>query len=172
MDAEYKTLPKRNGRSDGSYNNIAKAKFFTNYFNIEIDPKKQKIYQYDFKLPEEVPQNSNIYHEAVKSIKKFLKDEYGYLVHKGQMFWGTKSSKVPTTQKCVFRFQETDFSYEALIKQTRELNMSDLDSPENRMQLLQILNIDLKSTLRNAKMTELGKVGQFYPKDQHKERIQ
>ena len=49
--------------------------------------------------------------------------------------------------------------------------MSELDTPDNRMQLLQILNIDLKSTLRNAKMTELGKIGQFYPKDQHKERI-
>ena len=87
------------------------------------------------------------------------------------MFWGSKPQKVPTTQKCQFKFQESPYEYEALIKQTRELNMSELDSEDNRMQLLQILNIDLKSTLRNAKMTELGKIGQFYPKDEHKERI-
>ena len=87
------------------------------------------------------------------------------------MFWGAKPQKVPTTQKCHFRYQETDYDFEALIKQTRELTMSDLDNENDRMQLLQILNIDLKNTLRNSKMTELGKIGQFYPKDQHKERI-
>lgn len=171
MDADYKILPKRNGKTDGSFNNIAKCKFFTNYFNIQIDPKKQKIYQFDFKLPEEVPQNSNLYHEAIKSIKKFLKEEYSYLVHKGQMFWGLKASKVPTTQKCKFQYQDTEYQFQAIIRQTRELNIPDLDTEEYRQQLLQILNIDLKNTLRNSKMTELGKVGQFYPKDQHLERI-
>ena len=34
MDADYQILPKRNGRSDGSYKNLAKCKFFTNYFVI------------------------------------------------------------------------------------------------------------------------------------------
>ena len=52
MDAEYQLLPRRNGRADGSFKNVAKTKFFTNYFTIEIDPKRQKIYQFDFKLPE------------------------------------------------------------------------------------------------------------------------
>lgn len=35
------------------------------------------------------------------------------------------------------------------------------------MVLLQILNVDLKSTLKNQNMNELGKQGQYYPKNQH-----
>jgi hypothetical protein len=31
------------------------------------------------------------------SIKEILRDKIGYLAHKGQMIWGTKILKVPTT---------------------------------------------------------------------------
>lgn len=111
MQADYQILPKRNGRSDGSYKNNTKPKFFTNYFNIDIDPKRSKIYQFAFTLPEEVPQDSSLYHESIKSIKKFLIKELGYLAHKGQMFWGTIPSKVPTTQIVKFKFQEMDYEF-------------------------------------------------------------
>ena len=55
---------------------------------------------------------------------------------------------------------------ELLIRQTKELNLSDLEIEETRPQLLQLLNIDLKNSLKKANMTELGKVGQFYAKNQ------
>lgn len=102
MDADYSIFPKRNGRSDGSSKNWAKAKFFTNYYQIEIDPKRSTLHQYSFLLPEEVPQDSHLYHKAVRNISKLLKEECGYLSHKGQMFWGTKLIKVPITPKCKF----------------------------------------------------------------------
>ena len=171
MEADYTILPKRNGRTDGSFKNNPKCKFFSNYYDISVDPKKSKIYQYSFALPEDIPQDSELYDKSIRSLRKFLKDEYGYLNHKGQMFWGTKLLKVPTTKKVQFKFADTDYNFESLIKNTRELDLSELDVEETRAQYLQILNIDLKNTMKNSNMTELGKMGQFYPKDQHKERI-
>ena len=175
MQAEYNLLPKRNGRSDGSFKNYGKARFFTNYFEIDFDSKKHKIYQYDFKLPPEIPQDSSLYNKAICSIKGFLKENYGYIAHKGQMFWGQKESKVATTKDVQFDEGEggekISHKFEALIKLTRPIDLRELDTEENRAQLLQILNIDLKNCLKGAKMMELGKNGQFYPKDQHKEEI-
>lgn len=52
MEANYDILPKRNGKSDGSFKNMNSIKFFTNYFEIALNVKKSKIYQYSFSLPE------------------------------------------------------------------------------------------------------------------------
>jgi hypothetical protein len=51
-------LPKRNGKSDGSFKKLNPVKFFTNYYDISIGADQSKIYQYDFALPKEVPQDS------------------------------------------------------------------------------------------------------------------
>ena len=74
MDADYQILPRRAGKSDGSYKNIKKCKYFTNYFHVEIDQKKSRIYQYSFLLPEDIPQDSSIYHEAIRNSKNYLKN--------------------------------------------------------------------------------------------------
>lgn len=52
IEVDYKILPKRNGRSDGSISQLHPIKFFTNYYEISIDASKSKIYQYSFSLPE------------------------------------------------------------------------------------------------------------------------
>ena len=41
-----------------------------------------------------------------------------------------------------------------------------MDSEENRTQILQILNIDLKQTLRSMRMHELGKSGKYFEVNQ------
>ena len=67
-------LPKRNGKTDGSFRrNLQPISFFTNYYGIECDPKKTAIYQYSFSLPEEIPQDSSVYPRAIASIKKTLR---------------------------------------------------------------------------------------------------
>ena len=172
MLPEYTILPKRNGQSDGSRKKWTTKRFFSNYYEIQINQKKSKLYQYDFKLPEEIPQDSDLYEKGLRSVKKFLKDEFGFVAHKGQQFWGLKSCKVPTVHRAKFSFSEKEFDFEVVIKQTKELDLSELDVPETRMKYLQILNIDLKNTLKSCNMTELGKIGQFYPRDQHLERHQ
>ena len=50
MQEDYKILPKRNGRSDGSFKKLTPVKFFTNFYEIGLKPNANKIYQYDIKL--------------------------------------------------------------------------------------------------------------------------
>lgn len=162
MDSNYQLLSRRPLKTE-TYKNAPKRKFFTNYFTVEIDSKKSDIYQFAFTLPEEIPHDSSLYDRAIRSIKNELKRDYGYLCHKGQMIWGTKPCDIPTPKTCVFKYGGTDFKFEAMLAQTRKLNLGDLDSKETQSQLLQILNIDLKNSLRNSDMTEFGKKGQFFP---------
>ena len=105
MQADYDILPKRKGKSDGSFAKVPKCKFFTNYFEVSLDPAKQKIYQYSCALPEHIPHDSVLYSKAMNSVKKSLKEEFGYLAHKGQMFWGTKNCPIASTKKIIFRIQ-------------------------------------------------------------------
>lgn len=71
MEADYQLLPRRNNdHSDGSSKKWINAKFFSNYYEVEIDKKRNKIYQYSFQLPDEVPDDSGLYRNSVKSIKK------------------------------------------------------------------------------------------------------
>lgn len=73
MQADYAILPKRNGRSDGSLRNLAAIKFYTNYYDISIEGKKSIVYQYSFELPQEIPQDSELYDKAIMSIRRLLK---------------------------------------------------------------------------------------------------
>lgn len=68
------------------------------------------------------------------------------------MFFGLKPSKVATVKQINFEWKGTLYAFEALIKQTRELTWKDLDTEENRPQLIQILNISLKNSLKGADM--------------------
>lgn len=52
MQADYQLMPKRNGKSDGSFKKLNSIKFFTNYYEIALASDKSKIYQYSFALPE------------------------------------------------------------------------------------------------------------------------
>ncbi len=97
MQAQYQLLPKRNGKTDGSFKKLNPVKFVTNYYDIGINTDKSKIYQYSFALPEDVPQDSEIYHKSICSIKKILRERIGYIAHSGQMIWGSLALKVPTT---------------------------------------------------------------------------
>lgn len=83
------------------------------------------------------------------------------------MIWGSKPCKVPLTEKCEFTFKEEKYSHEVLIRQNKEMNIQDLmESEETRAQILQVLNIDMKQKLRMAGMHELGKMSQYYQKNQ------
>lgn len=100
MQAEYQLLPKRNGKSDGSFKKLNPIKFYTNYYEIAISTDKTKIFQYSFALPEDIPQDSEVYGKAISSVKKTLKEKLGYVAHSGQMIWGTTALKVPMTIAC------------------------------------------------------------------------
>lgn len=51
MQADYRIMPKRNGKSDDSFKKLNPIKFFTNYYDIAFDNKKSVVYQYSFALP-------------------------------------------------------------------------------------------------------------------------
>ena len=101
MQSQYQVLATRKQRTQ-TYKNQPKEKFHTNYFNISLDPSKSVIYQFDFKLGEEVPQDSLHYHRAIKHLHATLLKEVGYLCHKGQMLWGTKPLKSAIEIPCKF----------------------------------------------------------------------
>lgn len=111
MQAEYQLLPKRNGKSDGSFKKLASLKFFTNYYDISINTAKSKIYQYSFALPEDIPQDSDLYFKSINSIKKTLKERIGYIAHSGQMIWGSIALKVPTTLECKFEYESNKYCF-------------------------------------------------------------
>lgn len=96
MQADYQLMPKRNGKSDGSFKKLNAIKFFTNYYDIGLSDKS-KLYQYSFALPEDIPQDSALYRRAIPSIKGILKEKIGYIAHSGQILWGSLHLKVPTT---------------------------------------------------------------------------
>lgn len=58
MEENYKILPKRNGKSDGSFKRMRPINFYTNFYTIDIDTRKSTIYQYSFSLPEDIPHDS------------------------------------------------------------------------------------------------------------------
>lgn len=70
MQADYRVMPKRNGKSDDSFKKLNLIKFFTNYYDIGFDNKKSIIYQYSFALPEDIPQDSKLYERAIMSIRR------------------------------------------------------------------------------------------------------
>ena len=43
MQAEYQILPKRNGKSDGSFKKLKTIKYYTNYFDISLNTDKSQI---------------------------------------------------------------------------------------------------------------------------------
>ena len=73
MQAEYQLLPKRNGKSDGSFKKLQTIKYYTNYFDISLNTNKSQIYQYSFTLPETIPQDSEVYGKSISFAKKTLK---------------------------------------------------------------------------------------------------
>lgn len=162
MQAEYQLLPKRNGKSDGSFKKLNTIKFYTNYYDISFSPEKTKIYQYSFALPEDIPQDSELYQKSICCVKKTLKEKLGYIAHSGQMIWGTTALKVPMTIACKPEADGHKHDLEAIIKLTKELDLKELDQPATRPKYLQILNVNLKNTLRTLKLSELGKPGQYF----------
>lgn len=55
MQAEqYQILPKRTQHTDKSFTKLETIKFYTNLYEIGIDEKTSKIYQFDFSLPNEI----------------------------------------------------------------------------------------------------------------------
>lgn len=58
MQEDYKILPKRNGRSDGSFQKMPVVSYFTNFYEIGLRTQTKKIYQYDIKLESDIPQDS------------------------------------------------------------------------------------------------------------------
>lgn len=108
MQADYQLLPKRrNSNSDGSSKRWMQTKFFTNYYEVDIDKRRNKIYQYSFQLPEEIPDDSQLYFFAARSIRPKLKEKIGLLNYKGKMLYGSIPVKVPLEYTCSFEFKET-----------------------------------------------------------------
>ena len=71
---------------------------------------------------------------------------------------------------CKFKFDDSDFEYEAIIRLAKELDIRDLmDDADSRTMILQVLNIDMKQKLKLAGMYELGKASQYYMKNKEKD---
>lgn len=109
-----------------------------------------------------MPQDSELYHKSICSIKRALRDKLGYIAHSGQIIWGTTALKVPMTIECKFEHDSNKHSFEAMIKPTKELDLRELDQPEYRQKYIQILNVSLKNILKSLKLSELGKPGQYF----------
>lgn len=56
MEADIELLPKRNNNAVSNFKNADRAKFFTNYYSINLNQKNFQIYQYV--LDSEVPADS------------------------------------------------------------------------------------------------------------------
>jgi hypothetical protein len=90
MQEDYNLFPKRHEKKDGSFEKWGRCQFFTNLYEVEIDPRRNKFYQYSATI-EEVPKDSaDVYFRAIKSIKPQLQEKLGYMTSKGQMIWGWK----------------------------------------------------------------------------------
>lgn len=93
MKEDYTLLPKRKfSNSNKPWKDWEKTEFYTNYFQVNIDSTKNKIYQYSFELDKSIPDDSELYYHGAKSIRTILRKEIGLLVFKGKMLWGTKSN--------------------------------------------------------------------------------
>ena len=128
MDAtlDYKILARRDPQTV-TFKEAPKTRFYTNFFSIKLDKEKSIMYQYAFKLGEEIPQDSILYQKAIKSITRELKEKCGFLCFKGQIFWGTKCSEIPFFLTCTFPHGGKDYKLPANISHTRSLNLADLD---------------------------------------------
>ena len=96
--------------------------FFTNYYNVQIDLKKLKLYQYV--LESDVPADSTeILYKMIRSISGQLKDRIGFVSFRGNMLWGNKSSNIPVNLVCKYTVGENgdrqEVSQEVMIKQTK-----------------------------------------------------
>jgi hypothetical protein len=82
LQSDYTTLQKRTkSRSDGSFKGKPLENFCSNYFDLEINPKKSIVYQYDYKLEEGstvIEKGSQLYYKVVKQLKQDLKDTLGF----------------------------------------------------------------------------------------------
>lgn len=125
--AQYDILPKRKGKTDGSFKNLSKINFFTNYYEIQINTKKSQLYQYSFSLPENIPADSGVYSKCIRNNKDILKQKIGIIAHSGQILWGTRELKIPITLECQYSEQN---KAEAIIKLTKQLDIRDLDNNE------------------------------------------
>lgn len=126
MQADYNILPKRTGKTDGSFKKLQTLEYYTNFFDINLKLDKFTIHQYDIKLPEQIPHNSRLYDKAVISIRNQLREDIGYKTHKGQMIWGVKPSKLALRYDCKFSHTDKEYSLEAIITKRKELDIDDL----------------------------------------------
>ena len=78
------------------------------------------------------------------------------------MIWGTTEMKVPMTVVCKPEHDGVKHDLEAIVKPTKKLDLKELDQADSRQKYLQILNVNLKNTLKAMKLSELGKPGQYF----------
>jgi hypothetical protein len=78
------------------------------------------------------------------------------------MIWGTTEIKVAMTVVCKREHDGVKYDLEAIVKPTKKLDLKELDQADSRQKYLQILNVNLKNTLKAMKLSELGKPGQYF----------
>lgn len=95
MIDDFKHLPKR-GHSDHSFENYSFAgacSFISNYYPVTMRQNMERFYQYDVTI-KDVPDDSDLYDKAMKSLKSQFAKEIGYVFSKRRMIWGTKDTKM------------------------------------------------------------------------------
>ena len=98
-------MPRREAKSDGSFKKWVTASFVSNYHEVQLDPKKNRVYQYSLELEPEVPDDSSeVFYKVIRAIRGKLKEKIGFLTHKGKMLWGSLPSSVAITIPAKFEF--------------------------------------------------------------------
>lgn len=68
MQQDFTILPTRTKKSDNSLQKLQPIVYHTNYYAVELMLPDKCLYQYDIKLPDDIPHDSILYHRAVYSI--------------------------------------------------------------------------------------------------------
>lgn len=132
-----------------------------------------RVYQYKLTLPEEVENDSReVYEEVIRESKVQLRKLVGFLSYSGQQIWGDKKCDLTTDLNIAkFKINEKKFAIRPTIKLVKELSLLNMDEPESRPALLQIINTNIKTRLDMLNMHDLGNNGEYYKNSQIKNEI-
>ena len=92
-----------------------------------------------------------------------LKNSIGFICFSGKVVYGTKEVTIALN----YQTRIYDNTVEVCLKFTKQLPVMELmRDPKTRPSIFHFMNSKLKSCLRNSNICEVGKVGQFFKKDQ------
>lgn len=119
---------------------------------------------YEAKFPPEIPSDSSqIFARCLFQLRGELRQAIGFICFSGKVVYGFKENKVSLTIQSKIEGHPVEVQFRLI----KELDVTELlKDRKTRPSIFHFLNSKLKSCLRGANICELGKVGQFYQKDQ------